>query len=82
MAGISLEERMTALEAEVAELRRKIGGGAQPTDAPWWQQRAGAFRDDPLYDEAARLGVEYRRGQATPADDTVRRAEERTRRQR
>jgi hypothetical protein len=70
MAGISLEERVAALEQEMARLKQERASTAG-RPLPWWEQRFGAFKDDPLYDEAMRLGEEYRRSQPTPADDDV-----------
>jgi hypothetical protein len=51
-----LEERVAFLEAEVARLKSKVDLPSQP----WWQKIAGNFADDPTYDEAMRLGREYR----------------------
>ena len=68
MAAISLEERVAVLEREVARLKQECKEAAEPS-VPWWERRFGAFKDDPAYDEAMRLGAEYRRSQPTPADD-------------
>lgn len=68
MTSRSLEERMDALEAEVARLKQRVEGAPPPAAVPWWEKRFGAFENDPLYDEVARLGAEYRRSQPTPAD--------------
>ena len=59
MATRSLEERVAALEAEVAE-QKQSGGGAGETQKPWWEKIWGTFKDDPHYEEAMRLGREYR----------------------
>lgn len=55
MAAPSLEDRVAALEAKVdhSEL------AAQDT-RPWWERIRGTFKDDPAYEEAMRLGREYR----------------------
>lgn len=59
MAAVKLEDRVAALEAEVARLRVKVEGqaGAQ---VPWWKQIRGSFANDPAFLEAMRLGREYR----------------------
>lgn len=71
MAGTSVEERLAALETEVAQLKKQLAREKPPSDVPWWERRFGAFKDDPLYEEAMRLGAEYRKSQPTPADDDV-----------
>jgi hypothetical protein len=67
MASVSLEERVATLEAEVARLKQRDAQAA----VPWWEQRFGAFRDDPMYEAAMRLGAEYRKSQSPPSDDDV-----------
>ena len=54
----ALEKRVTALEEELAALRRKIEGAGAVE--PWWQRIAGTFEHDPIYEEAMRLGRKYR----------------------
>jgi len=71
MAGGSLEERVAALEAEVAQLKQQLKAERDESKVPWWERRFGAFKNDSLYDEAMRLGAEYRRSQPTPADDDM-----------
>jgi hypothetical protein len=58
MATPKLEDRVAALEAEVAKLKAMLQGPAAPADP--WQRLWGAFANDPVYDEAMRLGREYR----------------------
>jgi hypothetical protein len=70
MASRSLEERVAMLETEVARLKRARIEAVQAS-GPWWERRCGAFKDDPAYDEAMRLGAEYRKSLPTPADDKV-----------
>ena len=53
-----LEPRVAALEAEVTKLRHRIE--AMQTIQPWWEQVAGTFQHDPMYEEAMRLGRQYR----------------------
>ena len=63
----TLEERVSALEAQLAHLMAEKQ--ATNTDAPWWQRSYGAFQGDEIYDEAMRLGAEYRRSQPTAAEE-------------
>ncbi len=57
MATVSLEARVTALEAEVARLKEKV----EPApELPWWEKIYGSFAGDPLFEEAMRYGREYR----------------------
>jgi hypothetical protein len=53
-----LEQRVAALEAEVTMLKSQLQ--AMQTTQPWWEQIAGTFQRDPMYEEAMRLGRQYR----------------------
>ena len=53
-----LEERLTLLEAEVDRLKRKIE--LNQVKLPWWEKIAGTFAENSAYDEAMKLGREYR----------------------
>lgn len=55
----ALEQRVTNLEVEVSNLKRKFDELA--TFQPWWKQIVGTFEDDPIYDEAMKRGRHYRR---------------------
>ncbi|HKI33702.1 MAG TPA: hypothetical protein VKA46_17745 [Gemmataceae bacterium] len=55
MATVKIEDRVAALEAEIAQLKVKIDGAD-----PWKEVVWGAFADDPAFEEAMRLGREYR----------------------
>jgi hypothetical protein len=50
-----IEARLSALEEEIARLKRLA--------KPWWEQMWGTFANDPAFDEAMRLGRRYREGQ-------------------
>jgi len=58
MASAQLEQRVAALEAEVARLKSKLG--ERDTATPWWEQIAGTFQHDPLSERAMQLGQRYR----------------------
>ncbi len=59
MAASTLEKRVAALEAEVARLRVRVGSGGQPS-RDWLDTIWGSFANDPVYEEAMRLGRKWR----------------------
>lgn len=56
MSSKDLEKRLTALEKEVADLKEKLG----EKKTPWWKAIVGQFENDPYYEEAMKLGRQYR----------------------
>jgi hypothetical protein len=56
---LSLEERIAAVEAAIAELQEKIES-PQPTN--WLQQITGAFKDEPAFEEVLAYGRAIRQG--------------------
>jgi hypothetical protein len=72
MAALELELRVAALEAQVAQLTQKLLQKPEELNMPakpWWQEVYGTFADDPLHEEAMRLGREYRES-LRPTDST------------
>ncbi len=69
MATRTLEERMTALEQELAQLKRQLESGKQTDAEPRWKQIIGVFENDPLFDEAERIGREWRESQHMEYDE-------------
>jgi len=59
MTPSTIEDRLAALEEKVAELWSKAKSSESP-NRPWWEQIAGTFADDPMYEEAMRLGRAWR----------------------
>ena len=59
MAAPEIELRVAALEAKIEEIQRLLKAVA-PDTRPWWEHVVGAFADDPAFEEAMRLGREYR----------------------
>ena len=62
MAAVSVEERLSALEKELAQLKQQLAKDKSQTALPWWEKIAGTFADSEEYEEAMRLGREYRDG--------------------
>jgi tRNA(fMet)-specific endonuclease VapC len=57
-----LEVRVANLEAELAQMKQLISSFYQPeTGSHWWLKVAGSFENDPDFDEAVRLGQEWRK---------------------
>jgi len=55
----SVEERLTAVEAAIAELQEQIAP-SQPTN--WLQQIIGSFKDEPAFEEVLAYGRAIRQG--------------------
>ena len=61
MSAQTTEERLTAVEIELQKLKQeKEQNKTQEKAIPWWEQIRGQFKDDPMYEEAMRLGREWR----------------------
>lgn len=56
-----LEKRIATLEVEVARLKARLD--EPPSEPPWWEKISGAFAGDPAFEEAMRLGRQYRESQ-------------------
>jgi hypothetical protein len=57
-----LEAWVEALEADVACLKTEVKRGQKPA-VDWLDKIWGSFANDPMYEEAMRLGREYRESQ-------------------
>lgn len=62
MTVIELERRLTAVEQEIAQLRAQLSA-REPHGDNWLEAVAGTFAHDPIFDEAMRLGRQWRRGE-------------------
>lgn len=67
MTNIEIEKRIEALEAEVAVLKRKTVK-KRNNGKPWYKQ-IPKFGGNPAYEEATKLGREYRESQKDVEDD-------------
>ncbi|MGA9380209.1 MAG: hypothetical protein WBV73_15705 [Phormidium sp.] len=64
----SLEERIAAVEAAIAELQKQI---ANPQPTNWLQQITGSFKDESAFEEVLAYGRAIRQG-----DESVLEAQE------
>ena len=55
----TVEERLTLVERELAELKRRLP--AKRNGESWIERIAGTFKDDPDFAEIVRLGREFRK---------------------
>ena len=60
MSALSVEERLAALETEVGQIKERLESPVIPA-IPWWEKISGTFAHDPIYNEAMKLGRQYRR---------------------
>ena len=66
MSQGTIEERLSVLERQVAELVREKNEGQGKEG--WLDEIKGSFKDDPEFDEILRLGREFREADR-PGDD-------------
>jgi hypothetical protein len=55
----SLEERLAALEAKLAQLQKQV---ATPQPTNWLQQITGSFKDEPAFEDVIAYGRAFRQG--------------------
>ena len=67
MSNTEVEKRISILEEELSILKSKFEK-IEKKDLPWWDKIAGTFADNPAYNEAMRLGREYRLSQREDYD--------------
>lgn len=60
MASATLEERISAVETELAQLKRRLPSDKSESEISWWEQRFGAFTGSEEYEAAAQAGADYR----------------------
>ena len=63
MATRTLEDRMTAMEQELEQLKQQLQADLPRNIEPGWKQIVGVFKDCPEFEEAVRLGREWRESQ-------------------
>ncbi len=61
MSAQTIEERLTAVEAELQKLKReKEQDEAQAEEPRGWKRIVGIFADNPEFEEAVKAGKEWR----------------------
>jgi len=55
----SLEERLAAVEAAIAQLQQRV---ATPQQANWLQYITGSFKDEPAFEDVLAYGRAIRQG--------------------
>ena len=58
MSSTSVEQRLTALESEIAALKEMFASTGR--EDPWWRKIVGVYQEDPAFDESAQLGRDWR----------------------
>lgn len=69
MATETLEVRLTTLEKEMALVKEQLAAVKPEASVPWWDQIAGSFANSEGFDDAVRLGREYRESQRMNYDE-------------
>jgi hypothetical protein len=71
MIDATVERRIAELESRVDTLQRVVGDSltAQTSKKRGWRAIVGTFSNDPLYEEAMRLGREWRESQFVDNQD-------------
>jgi hypothetical protein len=67
MARTSLAQRVTRLEAELAQIKSQQQSTQKqelPPEQPWWESIIGVFADNPLFEAAVEEGRNYRQSLA------------------
>jgi hypothetical protein len=65
MPELTLEQRVAALEHEVANLKARN----QPAGSRWWEQIGPAFNNDPVFEEMVAYGKYFRKTGQLPPDN-------------
>lgn len=64
VSQFSIEQRLEALEREVAQLRQRLLSA--PTNGNWVDEIAGSMKQFPEFDDVVRMGREFR--QSLPSE--------------
>ena len=59
--AMKLEQRVNALERQLRRMKSEWRAVRKASRRPWWEQLAGRFKNNPLFDEIIEAGNAYRR---------------------
>ena len=68
MGNGTLESRLVTLENELAQIKWQLANEKQSKPAAGWEKMFGIFADSEGFEEATRLGREYRESQYPKED--------------
>ena len=71
MSTEALENRLAAVESELAQIKRQLAAEKPQVGPPGWESIFGSFADSEGFDEAVRLGREYRGAQNAQGDEAT-----------
>ncbi len=60
MAAETLEDRLAVVEKELAQLKHLVAVNKSQDVPAWWEKMFGSFADSEGFEEAVRLGRDYR----------------------
>ncbi len=60
MATETLEDRLALVENELAQLKHMVAANKSPDAPAWWDKMFGSFAESEGFEEAVRLGKDYR----------------------
>jgi hypothetical protein len=69
----TFSRRFAEIEEQVSQLKRQVGAAPVTGETAWWKKIVGIYQDDPEFEEAMRLGHEYRES-LRPKEDGVEKA--------
>jgi hypothetical protein len=62
-----IEKRLDKLESEMAQIKLIVAEKNTPL-TPWWEEITGIFADDPVFEEAMKIGRKYRQSYQDNSD--------------
>jgi hypothetical protein len=67
----TFSRRIDELEAQVSRLSQQVNTQPSAGETAWWKKIVGVYKNDPEFEEAMRLGREYRESLRPKDDENV-----------